>query len=49
MGGAYHLCQSSCCHNVACVDQTVKMPCAFLDVFTHFIVDFHVEDVGDQV
>ena len=29
--------------------QAVKMPCAFLDLLAHIIVDFHVEDIGHKV
>lgn len=31
------------------MDQSVKMSCAFLDLLSHVVFHFHVEDVRDQI
>lgn len=46
---AYHLCETSSCHNVACMHKTVEVSSALLDLLAHVIVDLHVEHVGDEV
>ena len=48
-GGAYHLCQSSCCHNVSCVDQAVEVSGRLFNLFAHLVVAVKVEDVGHEV
>lgn len=46
---AYHFGETSCGDNVARMNQSIEMPCAFLNLLPHVIFHFHVEDIRDQV
>jgi hypothetical protein len=45
----HHLCESSGGHDVSGMHKSVEMPRRLLDLLPHVIVDFHVENIGDQV
>ena len=46
---ACHLRQTSGRYNVPRVDQAVQVAGAAFDLLAHVVVDFHIEDIGDEI
>lgn len=46
---SHHLGQTPSRDHVSCMNESVEMPCALLDLFSHVVVHLHVEDVCDKV
>ena len=47
--GTHHLCQAAGRYHIPCMNKAVEVASAFLDLFPHVVVDFHVKDICDQV
>lgn len=45
----YHFRQPSCRDDVSSMYKPVQMPRRLLDLLPHIVVDFHIEDICDEI
>lgn len=46
---AYHLSQTARSHHISGVHKAIEMPRTLLNLFAHVVINFHVEDIRDEI